>query len=50
MAVMTERPEVVSAGDGYRHLLRSIAAADSDRSLPTPLTRYYAEEGTLRSA
>ena len=37
---------VMSAGDGYRYLLRTIAAADGDRSLSTPLTRYYTEEGT----
>lgn len=29
-------------------LLRSVASVDDDRSLSTPLTRYYAEEGTLR--
>ncbi|GAA2011470.1 MobF family relaxase [Brevibacterium samyangense] len=37
---------VMSAGDGYKYLLRTVAAADGDRSLSTPLTRYYAEEGT----
>ncbi|GAB3546624.1 MobF family relaxase [Arthrobacter tumbae] len=37
---------VMSAGDGYKYLLRSVVAADGDRSLSTPLTRYYAEEGT----
>ncbi|GAA2529066.1 hypothetical protein GCM10010407_18970 [Rarobacter incanus] len=37
---------VMSAGDGYKYLLRSVAAGDGDRSLSTPLTRYYAEEGT----
>lgn len=37
---------VMSAGDGYKYLLRTIAAADGDRSLSTPLTRYYTEEGT----
>lgn len=31
---------------GYEYLLRSVVAADGDRSLSTPLTRYYAEEGT----
>ncbi|WP_422936626.1 MobF family relaxase [Sinomonas sp. P47F7] len=36
---------VMSAGDGYRYLLRTVAAADGDRSLSTPLTRYYAEAG-----
>ena len=36
----------MSAGDGYKYLLRSVAAGDGDRSLSTPLTRYYTEEGT----
>ena len=36
---------VMSAGDGYKYLLKSIAAGDGDRSLSTPLTRYYAEAG-----
>ncbi len=36
----------MSAGDGYRYLLRTVAAGDGDRSLSTPLTRYYTEEGT----
>ena len=36
---------VMSAGDGYKYLLRTIAAADGERSLSTPLTRYYTEEG-----
>ncbi|WP_246853296.1 MobF family relaxase [Naasia sp. SYSU D00948] len=37
---------VMSAGDGYSYLLRSVAAGDGDRSLSTPLTRYYTEAGT----
>ncbi|WP_035778501.1 MobF family relaxase [Arthrobacter sp. 35/47] len=37
---------VMSAGDGYKYLLHTVAAADGDRSLSTPLTRYYAEAGT----
>lgn len=37
---------VMSAGDGYKYLLRTVASADSDRTLSTPLTRYYTEEGT----
>lgn len=37
---------VMSAGDGYKYLLRSIVAGDGDRSLSTPLTRYYSEAGT----
>ncbi|CDK01600.1 TrwC relaxase [Microbacterium sp. C448] len=36
----------MSAGDGYKYLLRTVAAADGDRSFSTPLTRYYAEAGT----
>lgn len=43
---MTVSMRVMSAGDGYRYLLRTVAAADGDRSLSTPLTRYYMEEGT----
>ncbi|MFC7620684.1 MobF family relaxase [Microlunatus sp. GCM10028923] len=43
---MTVSMRVMSAGDGYRYLLRSVAAGDGDRSLSTPLTRYYAEKGT----
>ncbi|WP_167131877.1 MobF family relaxase [Paramicrobacterium chengjingii] len=37
---------VMSAGDGYKYLLKSVAAGDGDRSLSTPLTRYYAEAGS----
>jgi len=37
---------VMSAADGYKYLLRTVAAGDGDRSLSTPLTRYYAEEGS----
>lgn len=36
----------MSAGDGYEYLLRTVVAGDGDRSLSTPLTRYYTEEGT----
>ncbi|MFT3886569.1 MAG: MobF family relaxase [Arachnia sp.] len=43
---MTVSMRVMSAGDGYRYLLRTIAAADGDRRLSTPLTRYYMEAGT----
>lgn len=46
---MTVSMRVMSPGDGYKYLLRSVAAADGDRSLSTPLTRYYAEEGTPSS-
>jgi conjugative relaxase-like TrwC/TraI family protein len=44
--VVTVSMRVMSAGDGYKYLLRTIAAADGDRALSTPLTRYYAEAGT----
>lgn len=37
---------VMSAGDGYRYLLASVAVADGHRSLTTPLIRYYTEKGT----
>ncbi|AQP46100.1 conjugal transfer protein [Tessaracoccus flavus] len=37
---------VMSAGDGYKYLLKTVAAADGNRPLSTPLTRYYMEEGT----
>ncbi len=43
---MTVSMRVMSAGDGYEYLLRSVAAADGDRALSTPLTRYYAQVGT----
>ncbi|MFC8682337.1 MobF family relaxase [Microbacterium ureisolvens] len=36
----------MSAGDGYKYLLRTVAAVDGERPLSTPLTRYYAEAGT----
>lgn len=36
---------VMSAGDGYKYLLKSVVAGDGDRSLSTPLTRYYTEAG-----
>ena len=43
---MTVSMRVMSAGHGYKYLLKTIAAADGDRSLSTPLTRYHAEAGT----
>src|SRR3954452_18301754 len=36
----------MSAGTGYQYLLRSVAVGDGNRSLSTPLTRYYSEVGT----
>ena len=44
-AAMTVSMRVMSAGDGYKYLLRTVAAGDGDRSRSTPLTRYYAEDG-----
>ena len=43
---MTVSMRVMSAGDGYKYLLRTVASGDGDRSLSTPLTRYYAEKGS----
>ena len=43
---MTVSMRVMSAGDGYKYLLRTVVAGDGDRSLSTSLTRYYAEAGT----
>ncbi|TFD47007.1 conjugal transfer protein [Cryobacterium frigoriphilum] len=37
---------VMSAGDGYKYLLRTVAVSDGDRLMSTPLTRYYTAEGT----
>ena len=36
----------MGAGDGYKYLLRTVASGDGERALSTPLTRYYAEQGT----
>ena len=43
---MTVSMRKMSAGEGYKYLLRSVIAGDGNRSLSTPLTRYYAEAGT----
>lgn len=43
---MTVSMRVMSAGDGYKYLLRTVVAGDGDRSLSTPLTHYYSAEGT----
>jgi conjugative relaxase-like TrwC/TraI family protein len=37
---------VMSAGDGYRYLLKTVVAGDGNRDLTTPLIRYYQEKGT----
>lgn len=42
---MTVSMRLMTAGDGYKYLLASVAAGDGDRSLSTPLTRYYTEAG-----
>ena len=43
---VTVSMRVMSSGDGFRYLLKSVAVGDGDRLLSTPLTRYYTEEGT----
>ena len=43
---MTVSMRVMSAGDGYKYLLRTVVVGDGKRSLSTPLTRYYSAEGT----
>lgn len=43
---MTVSMRVMSAGDGYKSLLRTVAAGDGDRELSTPLTRNYNADGT----
>jgi conjugative relaxase-like TrwC/TraI family protein len=45
-AVVTVSMRLMSAGDGYKYLLRTVAAGDGQRSLSTPLTRYYNAKGT----
>ena len=37
---------LISAGDGYKYPLRTVVSGDSDRSLPTLLTRYYSADET----
>ncbi|GAB4087318.1 MobF family relaxase [Myceligenerans cantabricum] len=36
----------MSAGEGYRYFMETVATGDVGRSMSTPLTRYYAETGT----
>ena len=43
---VTVSMRVMHAGDGYKYLLRSVAAGDGNRTLATPLTRYYVDAGT----
>src|SRR3954454_16774648 len=35
----------LTAGDGYKYLLRHIASGDVDRRMATPLTAYYTASG-----
>ncbi len=44
-AAMTVSMRLMTAGNGYKYLLESVAAGDGDRDLSTPLTRYYTEVG-----
>ena len=43
---MTVSMRVMSAGDGYKYLLKTVAPGDGNRALSTPLTKYYAVVGT----
>jgi conjugative relaxase-like TrwC/TraI family protein len=43
---VTVSMRVMSAGDGYKYLLRTVVVGDGIRSLSTPLTRYYSAHGT----
>ncbi len=43
---MTVSMRVMSTGDGYKYLLRTVVVGDGTRSLSTPLTRYYSAHGT----
>lgn len=43
---VTVSMRVMSAGDGYKYLLRTVVAGDGQRPLSTPLTRYYSAKGT----
>lgn len=43
---VTVSMRVMSAGDGFRYLLRTVVANDGERSMSTPLTRYYNAKGT----
>lgn len=43
---MTASMRVMSAGDGFKYLFKSVVAGEGDGSLSTPLTRYYTEAGS----
>ena len=42
---MTVSIKPMSAGDGYRYLMRSVVAGDGNRDMFSPLTRYYTQSG-----
>ena len=42
---MTVSMRVMSAGDGYRYLLKGVATGDRDRKDPNPLVGYFTEAG-----
>jgi len=44
--LVTVSMRLMTAGDGYKYLLQSVAAGDGERDLATPLTRYYTSAGT----
>lgn len=46
LAGVTVSMRIMSAGDGYRYLLASVAAGDGHRSLTAPLIDYYTQTGT----
>jgi conjugative relaxase-like TrwC/TraI family protein len=43
--VVTVSIKRMSAGDGYRYLMRTVAAGGGVRDMSSPLTRYYTESG-----
>ncbi|MFC4245085.1 MobF family relaxase [Gryllotalpicola reticulitermitis] len=43
---VTVSMRVMSAGDGYLYLWRTVVAGDGERDFSSPLTRYYQEKGT----
>jgi conjugative relaxase-like TrwC/TraI family protein len=43
---VTVSMRVMSTGDGYKYLLRTVAAGDGQRLLSSPLTPYYGAKGT----
>ena len=42
---MTVSMRVMSAGDGYRYLLKGVVTGDRERTDPTPLVGYFTEVG-----